>query len=302
MMHRLLFLLAVIALPGCAARSLDDVSASYERLVAAHRERSNPQAPTPPPGSPPQESLGASFLAVGLAAREAAGSGTTDPSISIALYRVAAASAHFVLVEEAATGRRVAVVATARKQAMPAAAEAGASGVVIMRRATSEGSALCEANRYPLPRDCSYLALAESMALLAVLAEPWIRSNSVADASSSEVASLARALQEARDADFAAAMEAYQTGSDRARSGLAQAGVAPGPSTDDASDPASFVRANDVRAYCIAAARNALVQSVNDRDVSIDGITREGAEAVATRSRVWLIARHGNTAPRCSTL
>jgi hypothetical protein len=302
MTHRLLFLLAVIMLPACAARNLDDLSSSHERLVAAHRERSRPDARPAPSGSPPHESLGASFLAVGNAAREAAGSGATDPSIRIALYRVAAASAHFVLVEEASTGRRVAVVATAQKPTTPTAVEAGASGVVIMRRATSEGSALCEANRYPLPRDCSYLAVAESMALLAVLAEPWIRRNSVGSAPSAEVASLAGALQQAPDADFDAALDAYRRGSDRARSGLAQAGLALGSGAEGTSDPAGFVRANDVRAYCIAVSRNTLVQSVADRGTAIPGITREGAGAAETTSRNWLTERHGDAPISCAPL
>jgi hypothetical protein len=293
MLHRLLVLVVAAALSGCAARTLDDLSSSYERLVASRTSSSTaPDRPRTAP-SPPAESGGASFLALGNSAIDAAEARGVDPTLRIALYRLAAASAHHVLVEEAATGRRIEVVATARSTGTPASNQPAASGVVVMRRATMEGTALCGTSGMRLPRDCSYLAMAESLALLAVLAEPWIASQSVDTAPAPAVARLAEALRQAPDADFDAGWQGYQAASDRARAMLGGAGGS------GIVDPGGFVRSNDVRAYCIADARDALVQSVVDRGTEIPGVARPRATAAATTMRGWITARYGTGAAIC---
>lgn len=113
-----LVLPALLLAAGCAAgfgggggRRLDDLSASYERLVgqaeAAEQARRAPQAT--PPGLalvPPTGEPGPGFLEVGRAALETAAdnSARMHPATRIGLYRLAAASAHFALVEEVRDG------------------------------------------------------------------------------------------------------------------------------------------------------------------------------------------------------
>jgi len=292
MLHRLLPVLVAVALAGCAApaRNLDDLSASYERLVAQR------QQPPPPaavrrqgdPVAPLPGSAGSSFLAVGRAALEAAAAQGADQQIRIALYGLAARSAHFVLVEEAATGRPVEVVATMTAPGTPQAAQPGANGAAVMRRAVQEGGRLCgpDGAAGPRPaRDCAYLGMAEGIARLAILAEPWVHRRGLgAGASAAERAELVAALATAPDADFNAAVEAYWR----------QSGAVP------ASAPlAPYVRTNDIRAYCIVFQRFALTvplaegEQIPGVDLAALGPAREGMRARVNE-------RHGPDTATCS--
>jgi hypothetical protein len=292
MRYTLVSLLSAALLSGCAARTLDDLSSSYERLVNSQAVAHAPPS-TRSPMAPAPENLGASFLVVGRSALDAAGGQNVDPFTRIALYRLAAASAHFTLVEEAVTGNPVTVTQAIRIGGTTGATDPGANAAVVMRRARLEGSDLCRGTGQRPPRDCAYLGMAESTALLAVVSEPWIRWKN----SDLPAAERVAALRRSPDSTFNPAVLDYRSAS---QSALPQASASEGAagSAPVPGSLAAFVRANDVRATCIVSTRAILGRRPEVSDVG-DVIDIAALGLAQREMEQWVMDRHRIPPPNC---
>lgn len=299
------FALVLGALAGCGtARSLDELSASYERLAAQAGEAQAGRTQSPPARqprqsvAPPGGSLGSDFLVVGRDALAAASGSRADPRTRIGLYRVAASSAHYALVEEAATGRPVVVPATPAASGSAAAGDSGVSGATIMLRAVNEGLPLCsglQANRPP--RDCAYLTMAPSLANLAVVSEPWLYLPQPTVANQGQTVPLhVAAFTRSPDAEFASAWEAYQAASGEALEALGAPSGKP-PAVGATAGPPDYIRENDRRAFCMVATRAGKVSAIN---TTIPNVDVQRNRALAGNAETWFKMRYNTTtSPQC---
>ncbi len=302
-----LVVLALVAgaLAGCGARTLDDLSSSYERLASQANapQQAEPRSPSAAGTrlvAPPSGNLGSSFLVVGRDALDAADSRGADGPTRIALYRIAASSAHFVLLEEVATGRNIGIVSPSKGQDAGMSADPGVSGAAVMRRAVSEGTALCNTVQPRPPRDCAYLVMAEPLAELAIVSEPWLHLPSITRPGQTDaVALLVDGLGRAPDRVFNPAVAGYKAASDRALAQLGGSADAPGGVVRPNS-PRDYVRTNDILAYCIVAARALKTRSL-PTDVTVTGIDRNALAAGQNDMERWVTQRHGIPAPKCQS-
>jgi hypothetical protein len=295
------FALVLGALAGCGtARSLDELSASYERLAAQAGEAQAGRTQSPPVRqprqsvAPPGGSLGSDFLVVGRDALAAASDSGADPRTRIGLYRVAAAAAHYALVEEAATGRPVVVPATPAAS-RSTAGDSGVSGATIMLHAVNEGLPLCselQANRPP--RDCTYLTMAPSLANLAVVSEPWLYLPQPTVANQEHTVPLhVAAFARSPDAEFASAWEAYQAASGEALEALGAPSGKP-PAIGSTAGPPDYIRENDRRAFCMIATRAGKVSAIN---TTIPNVDVQRNRALAGSAETWFKTRYNTAAP-----
>ncbi len=293
----------VLLLAGCATtggRTLDELSSSYERLVAQAAGSQSARLQDPPARlprqsvTPPSGSLGSAFLVVGGDALNAGSGKGVDPATRIALYRVAASSAHFVLVEEASTGRPVTVAADAAAT-HPAAGEPAQSGASIMVRAVQEAKPLCDqlqANRPP--RDCTYLQIAASLADLAVVSAPWLL---LPQPSAANRAQHLEAFSRSPDDLFAAAWSAYQRDTGAALQTLGLASGQPAVAGAAVSGPADYIRNSDQRAFCVVAVRTVKVRALGATPIAGVDVTRN--TDLLTAARTWYTARYNAPEPQC---
>ena len=293
--------LAALVLAGCAARKLDDLTSSYERLAAQATEAQSTRAKDRPARlprqsvGPPTGSLAPAFLVVGRDALDATSGRNMDPRTRVALYRVAASSAHFVLVEEAATGRPVTVAPdTAARSAT--AGDTAASGATIMLRSVREAAPLCDglqANRPP--RDCTYLGMAASLANLAVVSEPWLF---LPQANAANLAQHAEAFSRSPDDAFEAAWVAYQRDSGLALQKLGAAAGQAVPAGVAVSGPGGYVRRSDARAFCVLATRALKVNAISPT-TAVPGVDANRNRSLLVAARSWYSTRYNAPEPDC---
>jgi hypothetical protein len=294
----------ILVLTGCATgtsgRTLDELSASYERLVAQAAGAQSAQLQDPSSRlprqsvTPPSGSLGSAFLVVGSDALNAAAGNNVDPATRIALYRIAASSAHFVLVEEASTGRPATVEADAAVTP-PAGGDPAQSGASIMLRAVQEAKPLCDqlqANRPP--RDCAYLVIAASLADLAVVSAPWLF---LPQPSGANRAQHIEAFARSPDDLFAAAWSAYQRDTGAALRNLGLASGQPAAAGAAVSGLADYMRNSDQRAFCVVAVRTAKVRALGATPIPGVDVTRN--TDLLTAARTWYTARYAAPEPQC---
>jgi hypothetical protein len=243
----LLCILTALVVSGCAARTLDDLSDSYERLTAdANRAETNRRSAASASGDsmivPPGANLGPGFAKV---SREALNTAQNVPqsdlATRIAFYRLAASSAHFALVEEA--------------RASPGASRTDSSGAAaLLNEAQSRGNEACAQLKTPPQRDCAYLAVANPLGTLAASSEAW-RLTRAQDATPPNA--VRSVLDErASDADFDAQLEGYEAGRRKAAA-LAPMGAPAAASTtaQHGGSVMDFFQANDARVACLARKR-----------------------------------------------
>lgn len=268
--------LLALLVSGCAARTLDDLSASYERLTAeASQSEANRRTASASGDSmivPPGADLGPAFANVSREALKAAQDVSSSAlDTRIAFYRLAASAAHFALVEEA--------------RSSPGTAGGGAAA--LLNEAQSRGSEACAQLKTPPQRDCAYLAVASPLATLAASSERW-RLLKPQDKVTQPDQVRAILDERAGDADFDAQIAGYQAGRQKAIA-LAPIGAsAGGPTTAQRGGSVmDFFQLNDARVACLARKRADLAVWAANRGQAPNRIDRRqaGAAAAAAEQR-----------------
>ncbi|MGD9879846.1 MAG: hypothetical protein AB7F22_24660 [Reyranella sp.] len=286
----LLCLLVALLIPGCAARTLDDLSASYERLtVDASQAEANRRMTANASGDsmivPPGANLGPAFATISREALKAAQNvRQSDLETRIAFYRLAASSAHFALIEEARAG--------------PGAPGGGAA--TLLNEAQSRGSEACAQLKAPPQRDCAYLAMAGPLATLAASSEAW-RLIKPQDGVTQPDRVRAVLDERAGDADFDAQLAGYQAGRQKAVSlapiGASAAGSA---AVQRGGSVMDFLQVNDARVACLARKRSDLARWAANRGQPPARIDRPQASATAAAAERRYAETYGGTV-QCGT-
>ncbi len=289
-----------LALAGCTARSLDEISSSYERLALQATEAQSARLQAPPARQPlqsvvpPTGSLGSAFLVIGRDALEASSGRGSDPRTKIAFYRVAASSAHFALVEEASTDRPVMVESNAVVKSS-ASAEPTHSSAAIMVEAVREAKPLCDGLQASRPpRDCTYLEIALSLANLAVVSQPWLF---LPQFSESNSAQHVQAFSHSKDNAFERAWSAYQRDSNIALQKLGSPGGQPAQALGRVSSPAEYIHNNDQRAVCMVLMRRSKLRNLK---TTIDGVVYQWNSDLGKVAENWYKTRYNSPAPQCA--
>jgi hypothetical protein len=261
--------LLALLISGCAARTLDDLSGSYERLTAdASQSESARRSAANASGDsmivPPGANLGPAFASISREALTAAQNvPQSDLDTRIAFYRLAASSAHFALVEEARAGP-------------------GSGAAALLNEAQSRGNEACALLKTPPQRDCAYLAVAGPLATLAASSEAW---RLIRQQDGVTQPDRVRAILDERagDADFDAQLAGYQAGRQKAIAlapigGSSAAGPAAAQRGGSVMD---FFQINDARVACLARKRSNLAVWAANRNQPPDRIDRQQARATA---------------------
>lgn len=282
--------LVAFLIAGCAARTLDDLSASYERLtVDASRAEAARRTTMNASGDsmivPPGANLGPAFVNVSREALKAAQNvPQSDVETRIAFYRLAASSAHFAVVEEARAG----------------AGTPGGGAAALLNEAQGRGNEACAQLKTPPQRDCAYLAMANPLATIAASSEAW-RLLKPQDNSTQPDRVRAVLDEHAGDADFDAQLAGYQAGRQKAVA-LAPIGAsAAGPATAQRGGSAmDFLQVNDARVACLARKRSDLARWAANRGQPPSRIDRQQALATATATERRYTDAYGGTV-QCGT-
>ncbi|WP_395711771.1 hypothetical protein [Reyranella sp.] len=282
--------LVAFLIAGCAARTLDDLSASYEGLtVDASRAEAARRTTMNASGDsmivPPGANLGPAFVNVSREALKAAQNvPQSDVETRIAFYRLAASSAHFAVVEEARAG----------------AGTPGGGAAALLNEAQGRGNEACAQLKTPPQRDCAYLAMANPLATIAASSEAW-RLLKPQDNSTQPDRVRAVLDEHAGDADFDAQLAGYQAGRQKAVA-LAPIGAsAAGPATAQRGGSAmDFLQVNDARVACLARKRSDLARWAANRGQPPSRIDRQQALATATATERRYTDAYGGTV-QCGT-
>lgn len=281
--------LVALLISGCAARTLDDLSASYERLTVdvgqAEANRRTVNIAGDSMIVPPGANLGPAFANIAREALKAAQNvPQSDVETRIAFYRLAASSAHFAIVEEARAG--------------PGTPGGGAAA--LLNEAQSRGNEACAQLKTPPQRDCAYLAVASPLATLAGSSEAW-RLVKPQDGTTQPDRVRAVLDERAGDADFDAQLAGYQAGRQRAVV-LAPIGTsATGSATAQRGGSVmDFLQVNDARVACLARKRSDLARWAANRGQPPGRIDRQQASATAAAAERRYTDTYGGTV-QCGT-